>query len=120
MYNNKFSIKVSEYVNYRIQEFSLYMKTFYREWYSGTGLYDVEKIIQRYIDEQDKFDDMLVDKIYKIFTFDIIPKQIICSNDTTETYHTYFRLNNYRIKLTCIQDYEENIISIENIVINSK
>jgi hypothetical protein len=69
---------------------------------------------------QDKFDNDIINWFYKHFEYEIIPKFEPISNWIVESYYTYFSINNYSVKLTCMQNNEYNYIIVENIVVYSK
>lgn len=110
---------ISENTNDRIAEFSWYMKNMYINRFSNTW-FNENVIISSYLDLQDKFEEELYNKIYNHFSWDIITRVQPVLDWNIESYYTYFSIDNYSVKLTCVENKEFYYVIVDDITIYSK
>jgi hypothetical protein len=116
----QFKIVISDYVIDRIKQFRDYLIDDYVGRFSETWLFVENILISNYISTQNNFVDKLFDTINEHFNCEVIPKFQPVSDWIIESYYTYVNINNYSVKLTCIQNNENRYILIEDIIIYSK
>jgi hypothetical protein len=119
--HNSFKIVVSKYVNYRIESFFEYLKTQYRETMFWSLFYwtDIE-LIDNYCKTQNNYIKTIKNLIYKRLSSEIFWKFMLSSDETIEEYYTYFRLNNFNVKIVCKQNNQEKYILVEDISITNR
>ncbi|MFA5917355.1 MAG: hypothetical protein WC850_03935 [Candidatus Gracilibacteria bacterium] len=100
-----------------LNSFVLSMKNYYSNFYSNTGIYDVDKIVELYFEKYEKMKTDILNEINSICENGIIGRKVTYSFDKIENCSFLFRYGNYKIFFTAIKNNVKDEIIVDSLKI---
>ena len=101
-----------------LEVFVLSMRSYYYNFYSNTGIYDENKIIESYVEKYEKMKTDIFYEINSICEKWIIWRKVTYSFEKIENCNFVFRYWNYKIIFTAIKNDVKNEIIVNSLKIN--
>ncbi|MDD2565492.1 MAG: hypothetical protein PHZ26_02760 [Candidatus Gracilibacteria bacterium] len=103
----------------KINSFTVYMKDYYRNIFSNTGIYSEKDIIKAYIKTYEELQDSIYLEVEKIANNGLIGRKIIKSEGNLEISIITFQKRSYSISFYSIKDSVNKVIEIYDIIIKT-
>ena len=98
-----------------LDDFVTSMKKYYFDFYSNTGIYDVEKIINLYFDKYELMKTEVFNKISDICIDWIIGRKVLYESSWIESCSFVFKYWNYNIYFSAIKNQTKKEIVVSSI-----
>ncbi|MDD4530787.1 MAG: hypothetical protein PHO80_04550 [Candidatus Gracilibacteria bacterium] len=98
-----------------MEGFTLFLKSYYIDFYNNTGIYSEKEIIESYIKNTDLLFGDLVDNISKIAKNGLIGRTILKKLEEYEICRNYFSIRSYLVVFESKIIFNENLVVIEKV-----
>ena len=102
-----------------LDDFISSMKDYYYTFYSNTGLYDVDKIIEWYLNKYEKLKTDIFNETDLICKNWILWRKVLYSSDNIENCIFIFTNGNYKITFIAIKNDKTNEVIVSTIKIEN-
>ncbi|NVP18156.1 hypothetical protein HUU51_05565 [Candidatus Gracilibacteria bacterium] len=102
-----------------LTDFVSSMKRYYFNFYSNTGIYDEDKIVEGYFKKYEMMKTDIFNEINYIYEKGIIGRKVLYSFEKIENCSFVFRYGNYKITFLAIKNNENNEIVVSSLKIEN-